>query len=102
MSLQKSVPKNKAIYFNNLQSHTTGSIPVSPTIYTKFKYFINNIHLAVDLKSLLSVLKMLNLYRAILKFRTDSLNDNRIFGNFIAYVQYVRTIFKGLTLTRIS
>ena len=27
----------------------TGSIPVSPTISTKIKYFINNIQLAVDL-----------------------------------------------------
>ena len=33
MSLQKSVPKNKAIYFNNLHSHTTDSIPVSTTIF---------------------------------------------------------------------
>jgi len=32
MSLQKSAPKNKAIYFNGLHSHTTGSILVSPTI----------------------------------------------------------------------
>ena len=46
MSLQKSVPKNKAIYFNNLQSHTTGSIPVSPTISTKIKYVRNNKDLA--------------------------------------------------------
>ena len=46
MSLQKSVPKNKAIYFNNLQSHTTGSIPVSPTIFTKIKYIRNNKDLA--------------------------------------------------------
>ena len=35
MSLQKSVPKNKTIYFNNLHSHTTGLIPVSPTITNK-------------------------------------------------------------------
>ena len=33
MSLQKSAPKNKTIYFNNLQSHTTGSIPVSPPFF---------------------------------------------------------------------
>ena len=46
MSLQKSVPKNKTIYFNNLQSHTTGSIPVSPTISTKIKYVRNNTDLA--------------------------------------------------------
>ena len=46
MSLQKSVPKNKTIYFNNLQSHTTGSIPVSPTISTKIKYIRNNKDLA--------------------------------------------------------
>ena len=46
MSLQKSVPKNKSIYFNNLQSHTTGSIPVSPTISTKIKYVRNNKDLA--------------------------------------------------------
>jgi hypothetical protein len=46
MSLQKSVPKNKTIYFNNLQSHTTGSIPVSPTISTKIKYVRNNKDLA--------------------------------------------------------
>ena len=39
MSLQKSVSENKAIYFNNLQSHTTGSIPVSPTISIKIKFF---------------------------------------------------------------
>ena len=46
MSLQKSVPKNKTIYFNNLYSHTTGSIPVSPTISTKIKYIRNNKDLA--------------------------------------------------------
>ena len=33
MSLQKSVPKNKTIYFNNLQSQTTGSIPVSSPFF---------------------------------------------------------------------
>ena len=46
MSLQKSVPKNKLNDFNGLQSHTTGSIPVSPTISTKIKYVRNNKDLA--------------------------------------------------------
>ena len=57
MSLQKSVPKNKTIYFNGLQSQTTGSIPVSPTIYTKIKYVRNNKDLACKLLKLLSYLK---------------------------------------------
>ena len=41
MSLQKSVPKNKTIYFNNLQRYTTGSIPVSPTIFLIKKNYLN-------------------------------------------------------------
>ena len=56
MSLQKSVPKNKTIYFNNLQSHTTGSIPVSPTISTKIKYVRNNKDLACKPLNLLGYL----------------------------------------------
>jgi len=46
MSLQKSAPKNKLNDYNGLQSHTTGSIPVSPTISTKIKYVRNNKDLA--------------------------------------------------------
>ena len=57
MNLFKSVPKNKTIYFNGLQSHTTGSIPVSPTISTKIKYVRNNKDLACKLLKLLSYLK---------------------------------------------
>jgi len=54
MSLQKSVPKNKLNDFNGLQSHTTGSIPVSPTISTKIKYVRNNKDLACKPLKLLS------------------------------------------------
>ena len=46
MSLQKSAPKNKAIYFNNLHSYKTGSIPVSPTISIKIKNIRSNNELA--------------------------------------------------------
>jgi hypothetical protein len=41
-----SCAKNKLNDFNGLQSHTTGSIPVSPTISTKIKYVRNNKDLA--------------------------------------------------------
>jgi len=41
-----SCTKNKLNDFNGLQSHTTGSIPVSPTISTKIKYARNNKDLA--------------------------------------------------------
>jgi hypothetical protein len=49
--------KNKLNDFNGLQSHTTGSIPVSPTISTKIKYVRNNKDLACKLLKLLSYLK---------------------------------------------
>ena len=46
--------KNKLNDFNGLQSHTTGSIPVSPTISTKIKYVRNIKDLACKLLKLLS------------------------------------------------
>jgi len=49
--------KNKLNDFNGLQSHTTGSIPVSPTISTKIKYIRNNKDLACKPLKLLSYLK---------------------------------------------
>ena len=49
-----SCTKNKLNDFNGLQSHTTGSIPVSPTISTKIKYIRNNKDLACKLLKLLS------------------------------------------------
>ena len=52
-----SCTKNKLNDFNGLQSHTTGSIPVSPTISTKIKYVRNNKDLACKLLKLLSYLK---------------------------------------------
>ena len=52
-----SCTKNKLHDFNGLQSHTTGSIPVSPTISTKIKYVRNNKDLACKLLKLLSYLK---------------------------------------------
>ena len=52
-----SCTKNKFNDFNGLQSHTTGSIPVSPTISTKIKYVRNNKDLACKLLKLLSYLK---------------------------------------------
>ena len=54
MSLQKSASKNKLNDFNWLQSYTTGSIPVSPTISTKIKYVRNNKDLACKPLKLLS------------------------------------------------
>ena len=50
--------KNKLNDFNGLQSQTTGSIPVSPTISTKIKYIRNNKDLACKLLKLLSYLKL--------------------------------------------
>lgn len=49
--------KNKLNDFNGLQSQTTGSIPVSPTISTKVKYIRNYKDLACKLLKLLSYLK---------------------------------------------
>ena len=49
-----SSSKNKLNDFNGLQSHTTGSIPVSPTISTKIKYIRNYKDLACKLLKLLS------------------------------------------------
>ena len=46
--------KNKLNDFNGLQSQTTGSIPVSPTISTKIKYIRNNKDLACKPLKLLS------------------------------------------------
>ena len=48
---------NTPDYFNGLQGHTTGSIPVSPTISTKIKYIRNNKDLACKPLKLLSYLK---------------------------------------------
>ena len=48
-----SSTKNKLNDFNGLQSHTTGSIPVSPTISTKIKYVRNNKDLSCKLLKLL-------------------------------------------------
>ena len=48
-----SSTKNKLNDFNGLQSHTTGSIPVSPTISTKIKYIRNNKDLSCKLLKLL-------------------------------------------------
>ena len=45
--------KNKLNDFNGLQSQTTGSIPVSPTISTKIKYVRNNKDLSCKLLKLL-------------------------------------------------
>ena len=45
--------KNKLNDFNGLQSQTTGSIPVSPTISTKIKYIRNNKDLSCKLLKLL-------------------------------------------------
>ena len=66
MSLQKSVPKNKTIYFNNLNSHTTGSIPVSPTISIKIKYLRNNKELSCKPLMLLSYFNYPSLKRTYL------------------------------------
>jgi len=48
-----SSTKNKLNDFNGLQSQTTGSIPVSPTISTKIKYVRNNKDLSCKLLKLL-------------------------------------------------
>ena len=48
-----SSTKNKLNDFNGLQSQTTGSIPVSPTISTKIKYIRNNKDLSCKLLKLL-------------------------------------------------
>ena len=78
MSLQKSVPKNKAIYFNNLQSHTTGSIPVSPTISTKIKYVRNNKDLACKPLKLLGYFYYQSLKRTYLIPNTYLKNSQKI------------------------
>jgi hypothetical protein len=49
-----SSSKNKLNDFNGLQSQTTGSIPVSPTISAKIKYVRNIKDLACKLLKLLS------------------------------------------------
>ena len=78
MSLQKSVHKNKAIYFNNLQSHTTGSIPVSPTISTKIKYVRNNNGLACKPLKLLGYFYYQSLKRTYLIPNTYLKNSQKI------------------------
>ena len=78
MSLQKSVPKNKAIYFNNLQGHTTGSIPVSPTISIKIKNIRNNNGLACKLLKLLGYFYYQSLKRTYLIPNTYLKNSQKI------------------------
>ena len=78
MSLQKSAPKNKLNDFNGLQCHTTGSIPVSPTISTKIKYVRNNNGLACKPLKLLGYFYYQSLKRTYLIPNTYLKNSQKI------------------------
>ena len=73
-----SCTKNKLNDFNGLQSHTTGSIPVSPTISTKIKYIRNNKDLACKLLKLLSYFNYPCLKRTYLILNTFLKNRSKL------------------------
>ena len=73
-----SCTKNKLNDFNGLQSHTTGSIPVSPTISTKIKYIRNNKDLACKLLKLLSYFYYPCLKRTYLILNTFLKNRSKL------------------------
>lgn len=73
-----SCTKNKLNDFNGLQSHTTGSIPVSPTISTKIKYIRNNKDLACKLLKLLSYFYYPCLKRTYLILNTYLKNRSKL------------------------
>ena len=73
-----SCTKNKLNDFNGLQSHTTGSIPVSPTISTKIKYVRNNKDLACKLLKLLSYFYYPCLKRTYLILNTFLKNRSKL------------------------
>ena len=73
-----SCTKNKLNDFNGLQSHTTGSIPVSPTISNKTKYVRNNKDLACKLLKLLSYFYYPCLKRTYLILNTYLKNRSKL------------------------
>ena len=73
-----SCTKNKLNDFNGLQSHTTGSIPVSPTISNKIKYVRNNKDLACKPLKLLSYFYYPCLKRTYLILNTFLKNRSKL------------------------
>ena len=73
-----SCTKNKLNDFNGLQSHTTGSIPVSPTISTKIKYIRNNKDLSCKLLKLLGYFYYPCLKRTYLILNTYLKNRSKL------------------------